>query len=175
MTCPRVRDVRSFLRRAVAAFAVFGMTAYIFMPTPFVRRALLPLREATARAVQAVLSEIGIETYLRESVLYHASGFATEISHGCMGLVPAGLFALAVIAFPAGRRAKVIGLGLGIPFVLAVNFGRLVHLFYLGVRDLDAFHFAHLYAWQFVIVLSVAMAWTVWARTWARVAPRLSP
>ena len=39
---------------------------------------------------------------------------------------------------------------------------RLVHLFYLGVRHMEAFHFAHLYAWQGGLVLTVLCAWMGW-------------
>jgi exosortase/archaeosortase family protein len=96
------------------------------------------------------------------AAIYHPTGFAYEISHGCIGLVPAALLGVSISVYPAGTRTKLIGLAVGIPLLIGVNFARLVHLFYLGVHRPDFFHVAHTVVWQGVIIVTVVGLWLTW-------------
>ena len=50
---------------------------------------------------------------------------------------------------------------------LAANVLRVVTLFYLGQWSLAAFEWAHLYAWQALIMLDAMVFWLLWLR-WIR-------
>lgn len=97
-----------------------------------------------------------------EGVLRHAGGFSYEIYYRCTGLLAAGFLAGVILAAPAPARLRWIGAGAGIALVLAVNLVRLVSLFVIGVRAPGLFHFAHVYAWEAVLVAVVAGFWVVW-------------
>lgn len=97
-----------------------------------------------------------------------ANGFGVAIMPGCNGVEACIILLAAILAFPAPWRAKVIGLGVGIVAVQAVNLLRIISLFYLGQWNMKVFEFAHLYLWQALIMLDVLVVWLLWVRYLAR-------
>jgi exosortase H (IPTLxxWG-CTERM-specific) len=96
------------------------------------------------------------------------NGFGVAIQPGCNGVEACIILIAAIVAFPAPRRPKLIGLGIGILAVQAVNILRIVSLFYLGQWNMQWFEFAHLYLWQALIMLDVLAVWLLWVRYLAR-------
>lgn len=150
--------------RFIAALLVFILFVLLTFRDDVMGAALVSLRVLTARTILALIQSAGMEAVREASAIYHQGGFAYEISRGCMGLVPAALFGASVLAYPSAARHKLVGLAVGIPLLLALNLGRLLHLFYLGVYQPDLFHFAHQFLWQAVIVAAVVAAWLLWAK-----------
>jgi exosortase H (IPTLxxWG-CTERM-specific) len=68
------------------------------------------------------------------------------------------------VAFPAGWKHKLIGLGAGFVAIQALNVLRVISLFYLGQWNMDVFNFAHTYLWQALIMLDVLAVWLIWMR-----------
>lgn len=103
-----------------------------------------------------------------------ANGFGVAIEAGCNAVEACIVLAAAMLAFPAPRRHKLLGLLLGMVAVQAANILRIVSLFYLGQWRVDAFEFAHLYLWQGLIMLDVLAVWLIWVRAMPaqRPAPR---
>ena len=97
-----------------------------------------------------------------------ANGFGVAIMPGCNGVEACIILIAAILAFPAPWRPKLIGLGVGILAVQAVNILRIVTLFYLGQWNMQWFEFAHLYLWQALIMLDVLVVWLLWVRYLAR-------
>lgn len=124
---------------------------------------LVAWRIEVAKAVLALIRLTGMEAIREASAIYHAGGFAYEISRGCTGFVPAALLATSIAAYPAAARFRLAGLLLGVPLLLGINLARLVHLFYLGVHQPRWFHVAHTVAWEAIIVLAVVGLWLAWA------------
>ncbi len=124
--------------------------------------ALLPFDRLTAAATAAVLRGVGTPVVRSEGVLRHAGGFSYEIYYRCTGLLAAGFLAGVILASPAPARRRWIGAGAGIALVLAVNLVRLASLFVIGVRAPAFFQFAHVYAWEAVLVAVVAGFWAAW-------------
>jgi exosortase/archaeosortase family protein len=163
--------------RLVRALAAFLALVLLVFRDEVVGTALLPLQTLTAQAVLALIHWAGLEAVREASAIYHPAGFAFEISRGCLGLVPAGFLVVSVLATSGSSRAKLVGLALGLPLLMAVNLARLLHLFYLGVRRPDLFDVAHQVVWQGVFVVTVFGLWlacTVGAAERAA-APRSTP
>lgn len=80
------------------------------------------------------------------------------------------LYLAAVLAFPATWRARLWGLGLGLPALYLVNIARLVVLALIGALDTSGkwFAFVHEYVWQAAYLVIVAVAWLLWANGAAR-------
>jgi exosortase H (IPTLxxWG-CTERM-specific) len=159
---PRHARLNAGYALGLAAVAVFLWLAFrdeVMGPV------LEPLRTLIAQATLALIHGVGMEATRHGSAIYHPGGFAYEISRGCTGFVPAVMLAAAISGYPAQRRWKVVGLALGIPALLGINLGRLVHLFYLGVHQPDWFDVAHKVAWEGLIILAVVGFWLGWA-TW---------
>ena len=137
---------------------------------------LVPLRALTAEGALTVMQLAGMEAVRTGSAIYYPGGFAFEISRGCTGMVGAGLLVVAILAYPAARDRRVIGVSLCVPVFLGMNLVRLVHLFHLGVYRPDLFHVFHTVVWQVIMAAAVFglwYGWIVWVQR-AGVAPRLA-
>lgn len=89
--------------------------------------------------------------------------FAVTIFNGCNGLITSMVFVSAVLAFPAGWRAKAIGVAGGIVAIQIINLIRIVSLFYIGVFLPQFFSDAHVLVWQSLVLVSGVALWVVWA------------
>jgi exosortase/archaeosortase family protein len=154
--------------RLVLSLAVFVAFVLLAFRDEVMGPALVPLRTLTAQATLGLIHWAGMEAIREASAIYHPGGFAYEISRGCLGLVPVGVLAVSVLAHPGSLRPKLTGLALGVPLLVGLNLVRLVHLFYLGVRQPGLFHFAHQVVWQAVIVAAVFVLWLGWTGCAAR-------
>jgi exosortase/archaeosortase family protein len=152
--------------RFVATLAIVAFVAWLGYRDEYLGPVLVPLRQLTARAALAVVQTIGIDAMRVGTVVQHPSGFAYDISRGCMGVIPALILAAGVLTWPGVGNRKAIALLVGIPLLIGLNLVRLGHLFYLGVRRPDHFHFAHEVGWEAAVVLAVFGLWfgaTSWA------------
>ena len=123
-----------------------------------------PLEALAARVTTGLVHALGIEAVLSGAVVYHPSGFAFQISRGCLGLVPLALLATGIVAYPAPGRKKLWGLLAGLPALAALNLLRLVQLFITGVRWPGAFDAAHEVVWQAIVVVATLGIWLAWVR-----------
>jgi exosortase H (IPTLxxWG-CTERM-specific) len=101
-----------------------------------------------------------------------SSGFAVTILAGCNGIEAMIILAAALLAYPAPLRHKLAGLAAGIAAIQLLNLVRIVSLFYIGQWNRDVFEWAHLYAWQVLIMLDALVVWLLWLKTLPR-APSL--
>jgi exosortase H (IPTLxxWG-CTERM-specific) len=157
----RVQDAR-FL----AFMAVFTGLVFLLYREDLVGPSLIPLTLWTARVTVLLLHWLGIEAGLAATVISHPEGFAYEIAYSCVGVLPVAFFSTAVLAYPAALVHRFVGVTIGLPVLLALNFSRLLHLFYLGVLDRADFELWHEDLWRTIILLSVIGLWLSWA-CWA--------
>jgi len=122
---------------------------------------------ASISASLAQLFDADVMTY-GNVVQSSVNGFGVAIMPGCNGVEACIIFAAAIGAFPCSWRAKLVGLGICLLAVQAVNILRIVSLFYLGQWNMQWFEFAHLYLWQGLIMLDVLVVWLLWVRYLAR-------
>ncbi|MCC6196660.1 MAG: exosortase H [Burkholderiales bacterium] len=92
------------------------------------------------------------------------NGFAVSIEAGCNGVEATIVLVAAILAYPAPWRHRFAGLAIGIVAVQALNVVRVISLFYIGQWDYAVFEWAHLYAWQALIMLDVLVVWLIWVR-----------
>jgi exosortase/archaeosortase family protein len=57
-----------------------------------------------------------------------------------------------------------LGLAIGAAAIQSLNLLRVVSLFYLGQWNREWFEWAHLYAWQALIMLDAVIVWLLWIR-----------
>ena len=87
-----------------------------------------------------------------------------EVRDGCNGANAVILLWAAILAYPAGHRRKMLGLGAGLAAILPLNLVRLITLFYLGQYHPAIFDFAHLYLWEMLIIIDAIAVFALWAR-----------
>ena len=90
------------------------------------------------------------------------SGFSVEIRSNCNAIYEVGLYAAAVLAYPASLRERLIGTAAGAAVLYVVNLIRILTLLVLGVVQYSWFEVAHLYVWQILFLLVVATCWFGW-------------
>jgi exosortase/archaeosortase family protein len=153
--------------RFVAVLAVFGVVVFLTYRDEVLAGPLTPLALWTAETTVRLLNLLGIEASRQSTVVYDAGGFAYEVYFRCTGVLPVATFVVALLSFPRSSwRRRLIGLTLGVPLILAVNYVRLAHLYQLGVHRPELFPRAHSVLWELAIVLLVAVAWLTWT-AWA--------
>ena len=90
--------------------------------------------------------------------------FSVEIARGCDAYRICALLAAAIIAFPATRKTKAWGLALGLLWLNAFNFVRIVSLVFIGGYAYEHFQRSHeIYFPVFLIAMTV-LAWVVFVR-----------
>jgi len=102
------------------------------------------------------------------TIAHATTGFAVTILAGCNGVEAMIVLVAALLAYPAPLRHKAIGLVAGVIAIQALNLVRIVSLFYLGQWNRAVFEWAHLYAWQVLIMLDALIVWLLWLRTLPR-------
>lgn len=158
-------------QRYLALIAVTTLAVFAVDRTEVLASFLNPVADCTATAVMFALNSLEIHASREALVISSPGGFAYEIHYRCTGFLPTAILIIAILAYPAPRREKVIGLAATIPLLLAVNFVRLVDLFAIGVSRPEAFPLAHEVIWQTAMGLAVIGLWAAWSG-WARARAR---
>ena len=105
------------------------------------------------------------------TVMSTKTGFAVTILAGCNGVEAMIVLIAAMLAFPAPWKHRLLGIAAGIVAIQALNLVRIVSLFYLGQWDREVFEWAHLYAWQVLVMIDGLVVWLLWLRTLPRAHP----
>jgi exosortase H (IPTLxxWG-CTERM-specific) len=93
-----------------------------------------------------------------------ANGFAVSIEAGCNGIEAMLVLVAGMLAYPAPWRHRAVGIAIGAVAIQSLNLLRVVSLFYLGQWNREWFEWAHLYAWQALIMLDAVIVWLLWIR-----------
>jgi len=153
--------------RFAILFVVILITLFAAELTPPAQRAfVIPWTEGLARVSTALVAVFDSQVISYGKILLSTrNGFAISIEAGCNGIEAALVLIAAMLAFPASWKHRLAGIAVGLASVQALNVVRVVSLFYLGQWSASAFEWAHLYAWQSLIMLDVLIVWLVWIRT----------
>ena len=156
--------IRQLNLRFIAVMAGFVGVIFLTYRQDVLGFFLTPLTKLTARTTLALLHLSGLEAVRVATLISHPDGFAYEIYYRCTGFLPLAFLTVSILAYPRSLRCKFVGLALGLPILVTLNFTRLVHLFYIGVYNPDAFNLAHKVLWEGFIILAVFAAWLGWTR-----------
>ncbi len=156
----------SVLKRLNFRFAVimliYGGVVFLVYRDEMLGSFLAPFAEWTASIICALMRQVGMEVLRDGAVLTHPGGFAYEIAYTCTGLLPAATFIVCVFAYPGTLRNKWVGVAFGVPALLAVNYVRLINLFYIGVSFPGAFELAHEVLWEGLLAVFFIGFWMGW-------------
>lgn len=90
--------------------------------------------------------------------------FSVEIAQGCDAYRICALLSAAIIAFPARTSTKLWGLVLGLAWLNALNFVRIVGLFFIGGLARPHFQESHEVYFPIFLVAMTVLAWILWVR-----------
>ena len=133
------------------------------------QQVVLPWTPFVASVCFALVTLFDAQAATLGNVLWNpATGFAVAIEPGCNAIEAYIVLFCAIVAFPSGWRMRAWGLAWGFIAVQGFNVVRIISLFYVGQWNQAAFHFAHVYLWQGLIMLDVLVFWLFWVRASAR-------
>ena len=151
--------------RFVALFALILLTLFAAELAPPGQAVVRPWTALVADASSGFIRAFDGDARALGNMVYSSrTGFAMTIEAGCNGVEAMLVLMAGVLAYPAPWRLKLAGLAIGFVAIQALNLVRIVTLFYLGQWDLAWFEWAHLYAWQALIMLDALIVWLLWIR-----------
>jgi len=132
---------------------IFVFCYFLFGLAPGVRLGIVqPVTVVLAKAVTSIINLFGASARA-EGTIVRSPGYSINIAMGCDGIEASSLFLAGVLAFPTSKRAKLIGIGLGIPLIQAINVARLVGLYYAGTYLPSIVEGLHVYVAQTIVIL----------------------
>jgi len=161
--------------RFITIFVVVLLTLFtIEMLVPVQEHVILPFTTALAHISAALVLPFDDSVVAYGKILqFRDTGFAVSIEAGCNGIEATIVLIAAVIAFPAGWRARLAAIGLGFLAIQLMNLLRIISLFYLGNWNTNMFTWIHLYLWPALIMLDVLIVFIVYLRYLSR--PQAAP
>ena len=153
--------------KAIVKFCLIfvGLLIFLAITFPYLTDKFNPqvyrLNAATAEVTGFFLKILVMTTRVSGTIV-SLPNFSVEVVGECTGLYEMLIFLAAMIAYPAGWKKKLIGAGLGIPFLYAVNIVRMIFIMVIGNWSPKTFDFMHLYFWQVAMILIIVSAWVLW-------------
>ncbi len=164
---PAALEARPRFLVTVVLYAVLVLALSVVFLSDLVFDDLLSgLRRLVALTASGTLSSVGMPVSSRGEII---SGPVTSllIVNECTGIDATILLVSAVLVFPAAWRQKLIGTGLAIGVMMAVNFVRVLTLTYLGNYHAGWLEIGHLYVWPVIVILAGVGTLLFWAERFA--------
>jgi exosortase H (IPTLxxWG-CTERM-specific) len=172
MEAPKTHSLRparspNSAQRFLVIFLCGVAVYYLVTLIPWVdRNILFPVLQLTAQACSFLIGLSGDHTTV-SGIVIQGPTFSVAVRRGCDPFDPIALFSVAVIAFPAPRKWKVLALALGGFLLFTLNVVRVFSLYWLGRSKSAFFQTIHLELWPafFIMVcLSLWVLWLIWLR-----------
>ena len=154
------------MTRFAVLFVVILLALFAFELTPPGQALVQPWTALVADISSTAIHALDGTARAQGNMVYSPrTGFVMVIMAGCNGVEAMLVLLAAILAWPAPWRLKLAGLAVGVVAIQALNLVRVVSLFYLGQWNHEWFEWAHLYAWQALIMLDALVVWMLWIRT----------
>ncbi len=143
-----------------AVLYIFMMGAFLFLIGFKPIQDVIDLNGMYTNAIVFMTAKILKTVHL--SCTYQGSiitlpGIALDVKFGCSGLEAVMIYSVAVIAFPASWKKKLLGIVAGFIIIQVINIIRIAALAYAGVHFRNFFEYIHIYAAQ-GIMIAVSLA-----------------
>lgn len=153
------------MRRFAITYAVILLALFAFELTPPGQLLVQPWTALVADASAGLIRAFdGDAVSAGRTLRSTRTGFAVTIEAGCNGVEAMLVLVAGILAFRAPWRWKLAGIAAGVAAIQVLNLVRIVSLFYLGQWNAQWFEWAHLYAWQALIMLDAVIVWLLWIR-----------
>jgi exosortase H (IPTLxxWG-CTERM-specific) len=93
-----------------------------------------------------------------------SAAFAVDVKNGCNGVEAMLILVAAILAYPAGWRARLAGVAAGTVAIQGANLVRVVSLFWLGAHHREVFDLFHTAVWQTALILLAVGLFVLWSR-----------
>ena len=107
------------------------------------------------------LYPFGIVDGIQGSII-HLKGVSLDVKFGCNGLEAFLIYTVAILAFPAPLKKKLIGISVGFIVLQVLNVGRIAGLGLSGIYLKEYFHYIHIYVAQGIMIVLALVTFLVW-------------
>ncbi len=133
-------------------FAGIMLLFYTLAIQPFyVENIQEPISAFFAHASSGLLRLMGQDTTAKGMSII-SDDYLLLIKKGCDAIAPVMLVVTGILLFPSDRRKKLVGIGIGVVSLFALNLFRIITLYFVGVHAPDYFEFMHIEFWQVVFI-----------------------
>ncbi|MGC2063735.1 MAG: exosortase H [Thermodesulfovibrionales bacterium] len=140
-------------RFAITYLILMSVFFFLIGFTPFQR--VVDINGVYTRGVVVttarLLGIMGIQC-THEGSIIHLPSIALDVKFGCNGLEAVMIYSVAVLAFPASWKKKLIGMTTGFVVIQVVNIMRIAGLGYSGVHFPGMFEYIHIYVAQGMMI-----------------------
>lgn len=154
------------MARFLIVFLVVLVSLFtIEMLVPVQEHVIVPFTSLLAKISAAIILPFDSTAIAYGKVLqFKDTGFAVSIEAGCNGVEATIVLIAAVVAYPAGWKARILAILLGFIAIQVLNLARIISLFYIGNWNMEIFSWIHLYLWPSLIMLDVLVVFIVYLR-----------
>ena len=133
-----------------------------------------PIQLAMVAIVTAVANAFGAVAHASGTIIStpHA---ALEINHECTGVFVLLVYAMFVLAYPAGWRERLRGIAIGFVTLTVINLARLAVLTLIASRYPEWFAYFHEYFFQGLFIALLAVLASLWTEQVRRASLRRVP
>jgi len=151
----------STTRLAMGLAGVVGVLLVMEL-APGLQRLLDPVNLLLAQTVEILVTRMDMAVTRSGTVLMHPDGFGYRIDYVCSGFRPFVLIAITIPVVRATWAQRTVGILIALVGIEALNVGRLVNLYWLGVHWPEAYSVAHEVVWNVVAVVAVLAYLGTW-------------
>lgn len=157
----------------LATFGIVALALFSGLATPWADRVFVqPFTQGLVDATAFLVRPFDSRVMADGDILRFSDGRgAVQVLAGCNAVEVCALLAAAILAFPARLKYCLIGAGLGILALQAVNLLRIMTLLYLSRSSQTVFEFFHHYVWDAMIGLEGLLIFFFWVRWQSRRGP----
>ena len=149
-------SIRRFLITYLALMIVFFFIAW-FKPIHKIIDVNDLYTQSVVVATSKILALLGLPSTSQGSIIA-LPGLSLDVKFGCNGLEAVMIYSIAVLAYPAHWKKKVLGIVAGLFLLQAANILRIALLVYSGLHLKNFFEYIHIYIAQgIMIVLSLIL------------------
>jgi exosortase/archaeosortase family protein len=158
----------------VLIFALGILLFYtVYFSDFFTSHILEHIVKAQAYTAGFLLNIFGFGTEVSGSIISSDQVFL-DIKKGCDGIEPTFFFLMGVLLVPFSKKAKIVGLLLGLGVLSLLNLVRIIGLFLVSTYWPNAFDFLHLHGGFTLFFIVTIIIWIFWAN-WAIGLPKTTP
>ncbi|MBF0337857.1 MAG: archaeosortase/exosortase family protein [Nitrospirae bacterium] len=148
------------IKRFVLVYATLMFLFFLLMSVNAVKNVFdvnKVYNESIVIMTSKVLNILSIPHSCNGSIL-RLSTFAMEVKFGCSGLESVMIYSIAIVAYPATWRQRLVAIVTGFVIIQLLNVIRIVALGLTGIYFKDIFDIVHLYVAQGVMIaISLAL------------------
>lgn len=154
------------MKKFLFLFFTLLVTLFVIELTPFAQQYFVQPFTTLLATISISLIHLFDDNVMSYGVIIYntVNQFAVSIEAGCNGIEASIILFSAIMTFPRSWKSRLLGVGIGLISLHAVNIVRIISLFYLGQWNMTAFEWAHLYLWQALIMLDVFIVFLLWLR-----------